>query len=92
MPVERSGTPRNVQEHAGHSTQFTAAHRAHIAAHTVPHTTARMAGSGSSSWGALRGRVSQPTTLAPDDKVGREGLHAFVNITDKGLESLVSIV
>ena len=40
-----------------------------------------MAEGGSSSWGALRGRASQPTTLTPDEKGGREGLLAFVNIT-----------
>ena len=41
MPLERNGKPEMYKNHAGHSTQLTAALRAHIAAHTVPHTTQR---------------------------------------------------
>ena len=70
----------------------TAACRTQHAAHSSPQSTSRsphrttyhtasMAEGGSSSWGALRGRASQPTTLTPDEKGGREGLLAFVNIT-----------
>ena len=74
----------------------TAARRTQHAAHSSPHvqstyrrphrTThhiARMAESGSSSWGALRGRDSQPITLTAGEKGGREDLLVFVDITKK---------